>query len=283
MAKTPKLTDSKARIAERQRRFRARRKVEKLAAEQSAAARYSAPGKLEELADAISMVAYNRLTLQVENPTDRRFSGGRGAAPTHGSGPMSEKKRGCETWLLIGVGAFVGLVLLFAPTPAAAQEEVAAVRLPAGTPIYFEIIESITTRTAKPKKDAHAGYRPVTVNDVVVGSVVENVLVDGRVLVVESTEVQLRVGAGTKKNRRIGRKGILILEPFMTFAVSGQRVALDGTLTAEGSARTGSTITHTILWGGLGLLKKGTAATLEADGAVYQGFTAYPVEVAMEP
>ena len=43
------------------------------------------------------------------------------------------------------------------------QEEVAAVRLPAGTPIYFEIIESITTRTAKPKKDAHAGYRPVTV------------------------------------------------------------------------------------------------------------------------
>ena len=89
-----------------------------------------------------------------------------------------------------------------------------------------------------------------------VGSVVENVLVDGRVLVVESTEVQLRVGAGTKKNRRIGRKGILILEPFMTFAVSGQRVALDGTLTAEGSARTGSTITHTILWGGVGALEE---------------------------
>ena len=75
MAKTPKLTDSKARTAERQRRFRARRKVEKLAAEQSAGARYSAPGKLEELADAISMVAYNRLTFEVENPHDRRFSG----------------------------------------------------------------------------------------------------------------------------------------------------------------------------------------------------------------
>ena len=73
--KTPKLTDSKARAAERQRRFRARRKVEKLAAEQSAGARYSAPGKLEELADAISMVAYNRLTFQVEDPHDRRLSG----------------------------------------------------------------------------------------------------------------------------------------------------------------------------------------------------------------
>ena len=75
MAKTPKLTDSKARTAERQRRFRARRKVEKLAAEQSAGARYAAPGKLEELADAISMVAYNRLTFEVEDPHDRRFSG----------------------------------------------------------------------------------------------------------------------------------------------------------------------------------------------------------------
>ena len=75
MAKTPKLTDSKERTAERQRRFRARRKVEKLAAEQSAGARYSAPGKLEELADAISIVAYSRLAFQVENPHDRRFSG----------------------------------------------------------------------------------------------------------------------------------------------------------------------------------------------------------------
>ena len=75
MAKTPKLTDSKARTAERQRRFRARRKVEKLAAEQSAGARYSAPGKLEELADAISIVAYNRLTFEVESPHDRRLSG----------------------------------------------------------------------------------------------------------------------------------------------------------------------------------------------------------------
>ncbi len=75
MAKTPKFTDSKARTAERQSRFRARRKVEKLAAEQSAGARYSAPGKLEELADAISIVAYNRLTFEAENPHDRRFSG----------------------------------------------------------------------------------------------------------------------------------------------------------------------------------------------------------------
>ena len=75
MAKTPKLTDSKARTAERQRRFRARRKVEKLAAEQSAGARYSAPGKLEELADTISIVAYNSLTFGAENPHDRRFSG----------------------------------------------------------------------------------------------------------------------------------------------------------------------------------------------------------------
>ena len=75
MAKTPKLTDSKERTAERQRRFRARRKVEKLAAEQSAGARYSAPGKLEELAAAISIVAYNCLAFQAENPLDRRFSG----------------------------------------------------------------------------------------------------------------------------------------------------------------------------------------------------------------
>ena len=75
MEKTPKFTDSKARTAERQSRFRARRKVEKLAAEQSAGARYSAPGKLEELADTISIVAYNSLTFAAEDPHDRRFSG----------------------------------------------------------------------------------------------------------------------------------------------------------------------------------------------------------------
>ena len=80
MAKTPKLTDSKARTAERQSRFRARRKVEKLAAEQSAGARYSAPGKLEELADTISIVAYNSLAFGAENPHDRRFSGPCGRA-----------------------------------------------------------------------------------------------------------------------------------------------------------------------------------------------------------
>ncbi|MXZ37404.1 MAG: hypothetical protein F4Z19_03945 [Holophagales bacterium] len=168
---------------------------------------------------------------------------------------------------------------LISMSAGAQEQENEIIRLPASTPVYFEILESLTTRTAKPKKDAQRGYRPVKVNDVVLGSVVEDVIVNGRVLIEESAEVQLRVGEGTKKNRRIGRKGILILEPFMTFAVSGQRVALDGSLMTEGSARTGATITHGILWGGLGLLKKGKAATLEADGSVYQSVTAFPVEV----
>lgn len=149
------------------------------------------------------------------------------------------------------------------------------------TPVYFELAESLTTRRAKPKKDAKTGFRSVKVNDLVRGTVVEDVIVGGVVLVEVGAEVQLRVGDGTKKNRRMGRKGVLVLEPQLTYAISGQRVALSGNLLSEGSSRTGATVVHTVLWGGLGLLKKGKAATIVADGTVYHAFTSAPVEVRM--
>ncbi len=164
------------------------------------------------------------------------------------------------------------------PQAVLAQSATAQV-LPIETPVYFELAESLTTRRAKPKKDAKAGFRSVNVNDLVRGTVVEDVIVGGVVLVEVGAEVQLRVGEGTKKNRRMGRKGVLVLEPKLTYAISGQRVALAGDLLAEGSSRTGATVVHTVLWGGLGLLKKGKAATIEADGTVYYAFTAAPVEV----
>lgn len=162
-------------------------------------------------------------------------------------------------------------VLLSAPLTLLAQEDAAGkvtVNVPFGTIVMATFEEGLST-VAKARKAEAKGYRQVKAGDMVIARVTEDVTLEGRTVVAAGAPVTLRVGSETKKNRRMGRKGLLVLDAVMVQAVDGKAIPLDGRIDSEGSGRIGTTVGLTYALGPLGLLKKGKPAELPAGG-VYQ-------------
>jgi hypothetical protein len=162
-------------------------------------------------------------------------------------------------------------VLLSMALPTLAQEsneEKVVVSVPFGTIVMATLEEGLST-VAKARKAEAKGYRQVKAGDTVIARVTEDVTVEGRTAIAAGAPVTLRVGSETKKNRRMGRKGLLVLDAVMVQAVDGKAIPLDGKIDSEGRGRIGTTVALTYALGPLGLLKKGKAAELSAGG-VYQ-------------
>ncbi len=162
-------------------------------------------------------------------------------------------------------------VLLWMPLAAPAQEsepEKVVVSVPFGTIVMATLEEGLST-VAKARKAEAKGLRQVKAGDTVIARVTEAVTLEGRTVIASGAPVTLRVGSETKKNRRMGRKGLLVLDAVMVQAVDGRAIPPDGRIDSEGAGRIGTTVGLTYALGPLGLLKKGKAAELPAGG-VYQ-------------
>ena len=161
-------------------------------------------------------------------------------------------------------------------TAVTASEE-SAVTVHHGTVVAVTIEQGLTT-VAKAKKAVEKGMRQVKAGDLVAGRVIDDVKVAGKTVIASGAAVTFRVGSETKKNRRMGRKGILVLEPMVVSAVSGEQLALEGNIDSTGSGRIGTTVGLTYAFGPLGLLKKGKPAEIPAGG-LYHVLTRGTMEV----
>lgn len=173
-------------------------------------------------------------------------------------------------------------ILLSAPLSLLAQEDAPGkviVDVPFGTIVMATLEEGLST-VAKARKAEKKGFRQVKANDTVIARVTEDVTLEGRTVIAAGAPVTLRVGSETKKNRRMGRKGLLVLDAVMVQAVDGTAVPLDGRIDSEGAGRIGTTVGLTYALGPLGLLKKGKPAELPAGG-VYQVMVRGQTEVAV--
>lgn len=169
-----------------------------------------------------------------------------------------------------------GLLIGVFATAATALDE-STVTVHHGTVVAVTIEQGLTT-VAKAKKAAEKGMRQVKAGDLVAGRVIDDVKVAGKTVIASGAAVTFRVGSETKKNRRMGRKGILVLEPMVVAAVSGDQIALEGTIDSTGSGRIGTTVGLTYAFGPLGLLKKGKPAEIPAGG-MYHVLTRGTIEV----
>lgn len=118
-----------------------------------------------------------------------------------------------------GLGALAAALLASAPATAA------PVRLPAGTVVYGELGERVTSK----KKETEVG-------DLVQAHVWRDVTVDGRVLVRAGTPMVARV-SHVKKARFAGLKGQLEIEAVSVPAVDGTEILLDGGYDKSGHGR----------------------------------------------
>ena len=136
-------------------------------------------------------------------------------------------------------------------------ENMDGVAVPSATPIYLELIESITS---KPKETARG--------DVVVARVFRNLEVDGHVVVEAGTEVLLLV-ADVRKARFLGRKGTLDLEATAVRAVDGTEIPLQGLYTRDGRGRKVVTVALSVAVAWPFLFLKGKNA-VAPEGTVFE-------------
>jgi hypothetical protein len=132
------------------------------------------------------------------------------------------------------------------PIPAAASA-VRAITLPEGTEFSVITAETVSSKTAAE-------------GDRISLKVEENVVVNGQTLIARGSAVR-GVVASVEKAGRMGKGGKLNLRVESAVAVDGQHVALRATKAKEGDDKTGSTVALTVLFGPIGLLKKGKDAT----------------------
>ena len=108
------------------------------------------------------------------------------------------------------------------PSSVAAQT---AVTIPAGTYVYGELDERVTSKK-----------RETTVGDIVRARVWRDVIVDGRVLIKAGTPMMARV-SHVKPAKIAGRKGEVFIDALSTRATDGSEVLLDGGYDKSGKAK----------------------------------------------
>lgn len=106
----------------------------------------------------------------------------------------------------------VFLLVLLVPATVFAD----AAYLPAGTTVYAELTQTVTSHRDR-----------TAVGDVIEARVWQDVVVDDQTLIAEGSELLLRV-AHVEKSKILGRRGHLVLEAISAEAVDGTQVRLAG-------------------------------------------------------
>ena len=132
------------------------------------------------------------------------------------------------------------------------------VNVPDGTEIKIATIEEISGQK-------------VVEGDPLTFKVAEDVKINGKTVIAKDSIVKGMV-AGAKKSGMMGRGGSLNIRVESAQTVDGQKIKLRSAKSNEGGNNTGSTVALTVLFGPLGLLRKGKAAKIKA-GTVFSGYT----------
>ncbi|MBA3441324.1 MAG: hypothetical protein H0T92_15780 [Pyrinomonadaceae bacterium] len=144
----------------------------------------------------------------------------------------------------------VMFVQLVTPTVALAQggQEVA---IPDGTEFAVVTTEELSSKTASE-------------GDPLTFKVAENVTVGGRVVIAEGAIVK-GIVSEAQKSGMMGRGGKLNIRVESVAAVDGQKIKLRAAKAKTGNDKTGATVALTVIFGPLGLIKKGKNAKIPAN------------------
>lgn len=135
------------------------------------------------------------------------------------------------------------------PSQPAAQSNAQQLLVPEGTEFIAVTTEKISSKSA-------------VLGDRVVLKVDDQVVVKGRVVINKGTTVRGSI-VSAEKSGRVGKGGKLAIRIESTNAVDGQEIKLRATKGKEGGSATVSTVALTMLFGPLGLLKKGGEAMIK--------------------
>jgi len=138
--------------------------------------------------------------------------------------------------------------------------------LPDGTELFVETLEEISSKTA-------------VEGDPLTFRVKEDVTVNGKVLIAKGA-IAKGVVSNAKKSGRMGKGGDLSIRVESTVTVDGQKVRLRSTKGNEGDNKTGTTVALVVLFGPLGLLKKGKNAVIKTGTAI-KAYTDEQVKVSV--
>jgi hypothetical protein len=155
-----------------------------------------------------------------------------------------------------------------ATNPAPAAPAVRAVTVPEGTEFSVVTTEVISSKTA-------------TEGDKISLKVDENVVVNGVTVIARGTAVR-GVVSSVERAGRMGKGGKLSLRVESAMAVDGQRVPLRASKAKSGDDKMGSTVALTVLFGPIGLLKKGKDASYP-EGTRITVYTDQALSVAAAP
>lgn len=155
------------------------------------------------------------------------------------------RARGCAFALALALAAQAAL-----PFAAHAKAAGDTVKIPDGLEFTIETTEDTSSKTA-------------TEGDPVTFKVSEDVKVGDQIVIAKGTVVKGQV-TNSQKSGRLGKGGQLSIRIESTTAVDGQKIKLRASKGKEGNDATGATVALTVLFGPLGLLKKGKEATIKA-------------------
>ena len=130
--------------------------------------------------------------------------------------------------------------------------------IPDGTEIAALTTESISSKTAQE-------------DDPITFKVEDDVVIDGEVVVAKGTAVK-GIVTNAKKAGFFGKGGELNVRVETTTTVDGQKLRVRASKGKEGKDKTGTTVALVVLFGPLGLLKKGKNAEIK-EGTKINVFT----------
>ncbi|MDQ3180987.1 MAG: hypothetical protein M3Q33_10755, partial [Acidobacteriota bacterium] len=128
------------------------------------------------------------------------------------------------------------------------------VKLPDGTEVKLVTIDEISSKKA-------------IQDDPLTFKVAEDVKVNGKIVVAKDT-IAKGIVTNAKKKSMMGRSGELSIRLESTQTVDGQKVKLRSSKSGEGGDNTTSTVVLTVLFGPLGLLKRGKDAVIKSGTIV---------------
>lgn len=142
--------------------------------------------------------------------------------------------------------------------PPPTMPDAASVTIPDGVEMTVLCAETVSSKTA-------------VEGDPVNFTVDEDLMVDGRVVVAKGTLVKGSVSHAEQRGR-MGKAGKLSIRVETTTTVDGQKLKLRASRGREGEDKTGTTVALTVLFGPLGLLKRGKDVELK-EGTRMKVFT----------
>jgi hypothetical protein len=143
-------------------------------------------------------------------------------------------------------------------TVTSAPKTTANVVLPDGTEVKLITIEEISSKKA-------------IQDDLLTFKIAEDVKIGNNVVIAKGA-IAKGIVTNAKKKGMMGRSGELNIRIESTETVDGQTIKLRSTKSGEGGDKVGTTVALTVLFGPLGLLKRGKDAVIKAD-TVLTAFT----------